>query len=508
VACTDGVGTKLKLAFMMNKHDTVGVDLVAMNANDLVVCGAEPLLFLDYFAAGHLEVGVAEQVISGIADGCKQAGCALIGGETAELPGFYAKGEYDLAGFCVGVVDKDKVINGKHAGTWRRPARPRVDGLPFQRLLAGAQACSSTRPAWIWRASPPISTARWAKRLLCPTRIYVRALRRLAASGLMKGAAHITGGGLVDNPTRMFPAHRQAEAANRPAHVAAAARVRHAGAPGPCRPEEMRRTFNMGIGMIVAVPAGAADAAQSISRVGRREGLHHRLRPARGPGGRARGVHRMKTGVLASGSGTNLQVAHRRLEKQGTLAPAELVVVGANILGCLALERAQKAGIESFVLSHKAFATREDFDRALVAELRKRGVELVVLAGFMRVLTVAFLDAFPLRVINIHPALLPAFPGVHGAEAGLRLRRESSPAAPCTSWTKAPTPDPSSRKPRCPCCPATDEDSLQPAHPRSKSTDCFPPWFAPWRAGKVSVEGRRVRVEAASGLAERDVCAA
>ena len=263
VACTDGVGTKLKLAFMLNKHDTVGVDLVAMNANDLVVCGAEPLLFLDYFAAGHLEVGVAEQVISGIADGCKQAGCALIGGETAELPGFYAQGEYDLAGFCVGVVDKDKVINGSSL-------EPGDILLGLGSTGFHSNGYSLVRKVFLDEAGLELASkpadlgVTLGEALLCPTRIYVRALRRLAASGLMKGAAHITGGGLVDNPTRMFPTGAKLKLVidlrtwQPPPVFAMLARL------GRVAPEEMRRTFNMGIGMIVAVPAGAADAAQSI----------------------------------------------------------------------------------------------------------------------------------------------------------------------------------------------------------------------------------------------------
>jgi phosphoribosylformylglycinamidine cyclo-ligase len=263
VACTDGVGTKLKLAFMMNKHDTVGVDLVAMNANDLVVCGAEPLLFLDYFAAGHLEVGVAEQVISGIADGCKQAGCALIGGETAELPGFYAKGEYDLAGFCVGVVDKEKVINGN-------TLEPGDVLLGLASTGFHSNGYSLVRRVFFDEARMDLASkpdeldVSLGEALLRPTRIYVRALRRLAASGLMKGAAHITGGGLVDNPTRMFHAGAKLKLQidlntwQPPPLFSMLARL------GNVAPEEMRRTFNMGIGMIVAVPAGAADAAQSI----------------------------------------------------------------------------------------------------------------------------------------------------------------------------------------------------------------------------------------------------
>jgi phosphoribosylformylglycinamidine cyclo-ligase len=263
VACTDGVGTKLKLAFLMNKHDTVGVDLVAMNVNDLVVSGAEPLLFLDYFAAGKLEVGVAEQVISGIADGCKQAGCALIGGETAELPGFYADGEYDLAGFCVGVVDKDKVINGS-------TLEPGDVLLGLASTGFHSNGYSLVRRAFLdvggmnLAEKPADLDVTLGEALLRPTRIYVRALRRLAASGLMKGAAHITGGGLVDNPTRMIPAGARLKLQidmrswPTPPVMAMLARL------GNVANEEMRRTFNMGIGMIVAVPAGAADAAQSI----------------------------------------------------------------------------------------------------------------------------------------------------------------------------------------------------------------------------------------------------
>ena len=263
VACTDGVGTKLKLAFLTNKHDTVGVDLVAMSVNDLVVSGAEPLLFLDYFASGHLEVGVAEQVISGIADGCKQAGCALIGGETAELPGLYAKGEYDLAGFCVGVVDKDKVINGSTLepgdvllGLASTGFHSNGYSLVRRVFLDEAKLDLDRIPADL---GVPLGEA-----LLRPTRIYVRSLRRLAASGLMKGAAHITGGGLVDNPSRMIPAGERLKlridlrAWPVPPLFAMLARL------GKVAPEEMRRTFNLGIGMVVAVPDGAADAAQSI----------------------------------------------------------------------------------------------------------------------------------------------------------------------------------------------------------------------------------------------------
>jgi phosphoribosylformylglycinamidine cyclo-ligase len=263
VACTDGVGTKLKLAFMMNKHDTVGVDLVAMNANDLVVCGAEPLLFLDYFAAGRLEVGIAEQVISGIADGCKQAGCALIGGETAELPGFYAEGEYDLAGFCVGVVDKEKVIDGKALeagdvllGLASTGFHSNGYSLVRRVFLDEAKMDLASKPAEL--------DCTLGEALLQPTRIYVRALRRLAASGLMKGAAHITGGGLVDNPTRMVPPTAKLKLQIKmgswdlPPVFSMLARL------GNVAPDEMRRTFNMGIGMVIAVPVGAADAAQSI----------------------------------------------------------------------------------------------------------------------------------------------------------------------------------------------------------------------------------------------------
>jgi phosphoribosylglycinamide formyltransferase-1 len=199
----------------------------------------------------------------------------------------------------------------------------------------------------------------------------------------------------------------------------------------------------------------------------------------------------MKTGVLASGSGTNLQ-ALIDAWKAGSLGPAELVVVGANIAGCLALERAQKTGIETFVLSHKAFATREDFDRGLVEELRKRGVELVVLAGFMRVLTGAFLDAFPLRVINIHPALLPAFPGVHAQKQaidyGVKL-------AGCTVHfvDKGTDTGPIIAQAAVPVLPGDDEDSLG-KRILGEEHRLLPAVVRAVASGQVSVEGRRVQV--------------
>jgi len=265
VSCTDGVGTKLKLAFLTGKHDTVGVDLVAMNVNDLICCGAEPLFFLDYFASGKLDVGVAEQVIAGIADGCVQSRCALVGGETAELPGFYAAGEYDLAGFCVGVVEKQKRVDGRaiaagdkllglassgfHSNGYSLVRRVLLEhmGLPLDRAPEGAGM------------SEPLADA-----LLRPTRIYVRALRALYAAELLRGAAHITGGGLVDNPTRMLPADAELKLRLHLGSWEMPPVMRLLQRGGNVADAEMLRTFNCGLGMLVCVPAGRVAEARRV----------------------------------------------------------------------------------------------------------------------------------------------------------------------------------------------------------------------------------------------------
>ena len=285
VSCTDGVGTKLKLAFMTGKHDTVGIDLVAMNVNDLVVSGAEPLFFLDYFASGRLEVGVAERVISGIADGCQQARCALLGGETAELPGFYAPGEYDLAGFCVGVVEKSRRIDGR---------RIQVGDTLLGIASSGfhSNGYSLVRRVFLDELGADLSLPLEGMErplgevLLEPTRIYVRSLRKLAAAELLHGAAHITGGGLVDNPTRMLPPDAPLKLEVQlgswpiPPVMHALARA------GRVAPEEMRRTFNLGIGMIAAVPAAhAAEARRILEDEGERVYEIGRVAEAAGPDG-------------------------------------------------------------------------------------------------------------------------------------------------------------------------------------------------------------------------------
>ena len=263
VSCTDGVGTKLKLAFMTGRHDTVGIDLVAMSVNDMVVCGAEPLLFLDYFASGKLDVGVAESVIAGIADGCQTAGCALIGGETAELPGFYADGEYDLAGFSVGVVEKSRRVDGRAIR-----AGDRLLGLASSGFHSNGY--SLVRRVFLDHmrlpldAAPPGLGEPLAQALLRPTKIYVRALRALHDADLLRGAAHITGGGLVDNPTRMLPADARLklrihlDAWTVPPIFGLLARG------GDVAEAEMLRTFNMGIGMVVCVPADRAAEAETL----------------------------------------------------------------------------------------------------------------------------------------------------------------------------------------------------------------------------------------------------
>jgi phosphoribosylformylglycinamidine cyclo-ligase len=268
VSCTDGVGTKLKLAFLTGRHDTVGIDLVAMNVNDLVVCGAEPLFFLDYFASGKLEVAVAERVIAGIADGCQQAGCALVGGETAELPGFYADGEYDLAGFCVGVVERSRRIDGRAIQVGDRLLGLASSGFHsngyslVRRVLLEKMALGlDDVPAGL---DAPLGEV-----LLRPTRIYVKALRRLAAAELLRGAAHITGGGLIDNPPRMIPGDAKLKLQIDVGSWAVPPVFDLLARGGDVAPDEMLRTFNMGLGMLVCVPAArAADARRLLEEDG------------------------------------------------------------------------------------------------------------------------------------------------------------------------------------------------------------------------------------------------
>src|SRR6476469_8868486 len=249
VAANDGVGTKLKLAIDSGRHDGVGVDLVAMCANDLIVQGAEPLFFLDYFACAKLDLGVAESVIASIAEGCRQAGCALIGGETAEMPGMYAEGDYDLAGFCVGAVERGEALTGdrvKEGDVILGLASSGVhsNGFSLVRRLAADRGWKLDRPALFDQDQLLIEA------LLAPTRIYVKSLLPVIRAGKIHALAHITGGGLLENVPRVLPAglHARIDAGAWPQPRLMA----FLQAQGGIEPAEMARTFNCGIGMVLA----------------------------------------------------------------------------------------------------------------------------------------------------------------------------------------------------------------------------------------------------------------
>ena len=258
VSGTDGVGTKLKLAFQLNKHDTVGIDLVAMSVNDILVQGAEPLFFLDYFACGKLEVGVAAQVIKGIAEGCEQSGCALVGGETAEMPGMYPAGEYDLAGFAVGAVDKEAIINGTTIA-----AGDVVLGL----ASSGAHSNGYSLIRKLIEKSgidfdSDFNGKPFRDVVMAPTRIYVKPLLKLMAAMSVKGMAHITGGGITENIPRVLPAGLTAEI--KKGSWAMPPLFTWLQAQGNVLDEEMYRTFNCGIGMAVIVAKEQTEAAIAL----------------------------------------------------------------------------------------------------------------------------------------------------------------------------------------------------------------------------------------------------
>ncbi len=258
VSGTDGVGTKLKLALQMQRHDTIGIDLVAMCVNDIVVAGAEPLFFLDYYASGKLDVDVAVDVVSGIARGCELAGCALTGGETAEMPGMYSEGDYDLAGFSVGIVEKSRIL---------QPDKVQVGDVLLGLASSGPHSNGYSLIRKVLEVSKaPLDQAlgdgKLGDALIAPTRIYVKSLLALLEGTEVHALAHITGGGLTENLPRVLPDHSCAQI--RRASWQLPAVFEWLQKAGKIADAEMLRTFNCGIGMVVCVPPHAVEQATAV----------------------------------------------------------------------------------------------------------------------------------------------------------------------------------------------------------------------------------------------------
>ncbi len=258
VSGTDGVGTKLRLAMNLQKHDTIGIDLVAMCVNDLVVTGAEPLFFLDYYATGKLNVDVAAAVVAGIGDGCEQAGCALVGGETAEMPGMYEGEDYDLAGFCVGVVEKSEIIDGSKVKAGDAllaipSSGPHSNGYSLIRKIIEVSNADLNQDC----GGRPLADA-----LMEPTRIYVKTVLKLIKESKVNALAHITGGGLTENIPRVIPENCKAVIDTKSWTFPAA--FQWLQQAGNVQIREMYRTFNCGVGMVIAVPAEAKEQALQL----------------------------------------------------------------------------------------------------------------------------------------------------------------------------------------------------------------------------------------------------
>ncbi len=257
VSGTDGVGTKLRLAMDLGKHDSIGIDLVAMCVNDLVVAGAEPLFFLDYYATGKLNVDIAARVVTGIGEGCEQAGCALVGGETAEMPGMYEGEDYDLAGFCVGVVEKSDIIDGSKVAEGDAlialaSSGPHSNGYSLIRKILSVSGANPEQPL-------AGSDASLADALMQPTRIYVKQLLQLIKQVDVRALAHITGGGLLENIPRVLPANSKAVLDSQSWQLPPV--FQWLQQAGNVEMREMYRTFNCGVGMVICVPQAQVDAA-------------------------------------------------------------------------------------------------------------------------------------------------------------------------------------------------------------------------------------------------------
>nr|XP_023024941.1 trifunctional purine biosynthetic protein adenosine-3 [Leptinotarsa decemlineata] len=446
VSGTDGVGTKLKIAQEMGIHDTVGIDLVAMCVNDILAHGAEPLFFLDYFACGYLNVDIAKQVVTGVAEGCRRAGCSLIGGETAEMPDMYPLGEYDLAGFAVGAVERNQLM--PHIQDIK--SGDIVIGLPSSGIHSNG--FSLVRKVLKISGATYKTIAPFSKHnrtigneLLTPTKIYVKDVIPAIKTGKVKAFAHITGGGLVENIPRILPGDVAVELDASKWNIPDV--FPWLATAGGVNEFEMLRTFNCGVGAVMIVenknleeilrmvePCGAS----VIGRIMKKEGdseqviikhfteiMEIAMRAYVPSIVSICGAPKKKVAVLISGSGTNLQALIDATQDPTQHMGCEIVLVLSNKPGVQGLKRAEVANIPTKVLSHRDYPNRSEFDRALHNELVNAGIEIVCLAGFMRILTGEFTAKWKGRLLNVHPALLPSFKGVNAQkqalEAGVKV---------------------------------------------------------------------------------------
>ncbi|KZC10675.1 Trifunctional purine biosynthetic protein adenosine-3 [Dufourea novaeangliae] len=432
VSGTDGVGTKLKIAFECNKHDTVGIDLVAMCVNDVLAHGAEPLFFLDYFACGKLDVNVASDVINGVSEGCKRAGCSLVGGETAEMPDMYANGEYDLAGFAVGAVERDKLLprtNDIKEGDV-------VIGLPSSGIHSNGfslvrKILKLTDKKYSDIAPFSENNRTIGDELLEPTKIYVKSVISAMQTNLIKAFAHITGGGLTENIPRVLPENigvvLDASKWNIQSIFGWLAAV------GEINKEEMLRTFNCGIGAVLICSEKDKDVVLMklqtekptvIGHVNNHEGSKIRVNVRNFEAALELKMKQYvpdivtklrkpprRVGVLISGSGTNLQSLIDATQDPTQHIGAEIVLVISNKPDVEGLKRAERAGIKTVVIKHTDYPNREAFDSAMNVELDAAEVQIVCLAGFMRILSESFVNRWRGALINVHPSLLPSFKG-------------------------------------------------------------------------------------------------
>ncbi len=426
VASTDGVGTKLQLAMDMNRHDTIGMDLVAMNVNDILVTGADPLFFLDYLATGKLDMETHTAVINGIITGCQQAQCALIGGETAELPGFFHPRQYELAGFSVGIAERDALYAPENISE-----NDTIIGLPSSGIHSNGYSLIRKifhdRNRFPWERPLDGSSEPLGDVLLKPTRIYTDDVRYIRRTGMIHAMAHITGGGMIRNVARILPNGFGAIIRKETWPVPDI--FRHIQILGNISENEMARTFNMGIGMVMLcrnenaeiveeLLANQGICAYRIGSVCRSPGVHFTGRSPDGtspsiqiPAAKSSTISRRspRIAILGSGSGTNMEAICQAIQRKDL--PAEVVCVISNNSRSGILEKARHHDLPVYHISHQTHPVPETFCREMLTVLRRHGVDFICLAGYMKKLPAAVIEAYRDRVINIHPALLPAFGG-------------------------------------------------------------------------------------------------